>query len=84
MSYYFLEEVIISALAHISKQKDETEKKPIYGVFIIESMDIENELKENFDGWALKTILDLCGIENQYFVTIQELKNQKYIKKKYH
>jgi hypothetical protein len=51
--------------------------KPIYGVFIIESMDIENELKGNLDGWTLKTILDLCDIKNQYFYirTKKELEN---------
>jgi len=48
-----------------------------YGVFIIESMDIENEAKGKLDGWALKTILDLCDIENQYFYirTKQELES---------
>jgi hypothetical protein len=38
-----------------------------YGVFIIESMDLENEGKGKLDGYALKTILDLCGIKNEYF-----------------
>lgn len=39
---------------------------PKYGVFIIESMDWENEVNNKLDGIALKTILDLCDIPNQY------------------
>jgi len=39
---------------------------PAYGVFIIESMDPENEAKGKLDGIALKTILDLSDIPNQY------------------
>ena len=39
---------------------------PAYGVFIIESMDWDNESNGKFDGAALKTILDLCDIPNQY------------------
>lgn len=35
---------------------------PKYGVFIIESMDIDNERDNKLDGLALKTILDLCDI----------------------
>lgn len=48
-----------------------------YGVFIIESMDFENESNGKLDGWALKIILDLCDIENQYFYirTKKELEN---------
>jgi len=48
---------------------------PKYGVFIIESMDIENERKGKLDGFALKTILDLCDIPNDYYYirTILEL-----------
>lgn len=46
---------------------DMEQKKPKYGVFIIESMDFENELKYKLDGFALKTILDLCDIPNEYF-----------------
>lgn len=50
--------------------------KPKYGVFIIESMDLENERKGKLDGFALKTILDLCDIQNEYYYirTILELK----------
>lgn len=49
--------------------------KPKYGVFIIESMDLENEREGNLDGYALKTILDLCHIPNDYYYirTILEL-----------
>jgi hypothetical protein len=39
---------------------------PAYGVFIIESMDWENESHGKLDGAALKTILDLSDIPNQY------------------
>lgn len=39
---------------------------PAYGVFIIESMDWENEANNKLDGLALKTILDLSDIPNQY------------------
>lgn len=48
---------------------------PKYGVFIIESMDLDNEYKGKLDGYALKTILDLCDIPNEYFYirTILEL-----------
>jgi len=51
--------------------------KPKYGVFIIESMDIKNEVAGKLDGWTLKTILDLCDIENQYYYirTKKELEN---------
>jgi len=49
--------------------------KPKYGIFIIESMDLDNERNGNLDGYALKTILDLCGIPNDYYYirTIYEL-----------
>ncbi len=49
--------------------------KPKYGVFIIESMDLENERQGNLDGLALKKILDLCDIPNDYYYirTILEL-----------
>lgn len=49
--------------------------KPKYGVFIIESMDLDNEIEGNLDGFALKTILDLCDIPNDYYYirTILEL-----------
>jgi hypothetical protein len=39
---------------------------PTYGVFIIESMDWDNEANGKLDGVALKTILDLSDIPNQY------------------
>jgi len=39
---------------------------PDYGVFIIESMDFENEINGKLDGAALKAILDLGDIPNQY------------------
>lgn len=38
-----------------------------YGVFIIESMDSENESKGKLDGYVLKLMLDLCDIPNQYY-----------------
>lgn len=41
--------------------------EPCYGVFIIESMDIVNENRGKLDGLALKTILDLCDIPNEYY-----------------
>ena len=43
------------------------DKKPKYGVFIIESMDIDNEMDGKLDGLTLKSILDLCDIPNMYF-----------------
>lgn len=53
------------------------DEKPKYGVFIIESMDIENEVNGKLDGLALKTILDLCDIPNHYYYirTKLELEN---------
>lgn len=42
-------------------------QEPQYGVFIIESMDLENERHGKLDGQALKTILDLCDIPNEYY-----------------
>jgi len=39
---------------------------PAYGIFIIESMDWDNEVSGKLDGAALKTILDLSDIRNQY------------------
>ncbi len=39
---------------------------PVYGVFIVESMDTDNEINENLDGKVLKKMLDLCGIPNFY------------------
>ena len=40
---------------------------PRYGVFIIESMDWENERNGKLSGFALKTILDLSDIPNEYY-----------------
>lgn len=51
--------------------------KPKYGVFIIESIDLDNERLGNLDGLVLKKILDLCGIPNDYYYirTILELEH---------
>lgn len=51
--------------------------EPEYGVFIIESMDMDNEQDGKLDGYLLQQILDLCDIPNQYFYirTKQELEN---------
>ena len=57
------------------------EVKPKYGVFIIESMDIDNELDNKLDGYTLKTILELCGIPNQYFHIRTKLELEHVIKK---
>ena len=40
---------------------------PKYGVFIIESMNLDDELNGDLDGYALKSMLDICHIPNQYF-----------------
>ena len=56
------------------------DKKPKYGVFIIESMDIDNETNGKLDGLALKKILDLCDIPNQYFYIRTKLELEKIIK----
>jgi len=52
-------------------------EKPRYGVFIIESMDLENEVNGKLDGYTLKAILDLCDIPNEYYYirTKLELEN---------
>lgn len=42
-------------------------KEADYGVFIIESMTLDNEKDKKLDGFALKTILELCGIPNEYY-----------------
>lgn len=52
---------------------------PKYGVFIIESMDLDNEKDKKLDGFALKTILDLCDIPNEYFYIRTKLELQKTI-----
>ncbi len=56
------------------------EKRPRYGIFIIESMDIKNEIDKKLDGFALKTILDLCDIPNKYFYIRTKLELEKVIK----
>ncbi len=53
---------------------------PKYGVFIIESMDWENEQSGKLPGFALKTILDLCGIDNAYYYIRTKKELQKVIK----
>ncbi|HUH74958.1 MAG TPA: hypothetical protein VLZ75_11215 [Chitinophagales bacterium] len=55
------------------------DKKPEYGVFIIESMDLDNEVNGKLDGYTLKTILDLCEIPNQYFYIRTKLELEKVI-----
>lgn len=40
---------------------------PEYGVFIVESMDIENEQDGHLNGKVLSKILDLCDIPCKYF-----------------
>jgi hypothetical protein len=40
---------------------------PKYGVFIVESLTLEDENNNRMDGKILKQILDLCKIENTYF-----------------
>ena len=46
-----------------------------YGVFIIETLKLEDEKNGNLDGQILKDILDLCDIPNEYYYirTKQEL-----------
>lgn len=51
-----------------------TRHVPKYGVFIIESMDRKNEEEGNLPGLALRNILKLSGISNEY----------RYIKTKGH
>lgn len=51
-----------------------------YGIFIIESMRIEDEEKDNLDGWRLKSILDLCKIESQYYQIRTKKELQEIIK----
>jgi len=55
-------------------------KKIKYGVFIIESMDFENENQKKLDGLTLKTILDLCDIPNMYFYIRTKLELEQVIK----
>ena len=58
--------------------KDKTDSK--YGVFIIESMDIKNEIKGKLDGYTLKQTLDLCDIPNKYFYIRTCLELERIIK----
>lgn len=55
----------------------EDEEKPKYGIFIIESMDFDNEQNKKLPGKTLKEILELCDIPNEYFYirTKEELEN---------
>jgi hypothetical protein len=55
---------------------------PAYGVFIIESMDWDNEVNGKLDGVALKTILDLSDIPNSY-IYIRTRKEFEYAMKIY-
>lgn len=57
---------------------DDSEKSK-YGIFIIESMDTINENKGKLDGYALKTILDLCDIPNIYYYIRTKLELEKVI-----
>lgn len=52
------------------------DSKDKYGVFIIESLSLENEINGDMDGQILKDILDLCRIPNDYYYirTSKELK----------
>jgi hypothetical protein len=50
-----------------------------YGVFIIESMDLENEANGKLDGYILKTILDLCDIPNAYYYIRTKLEFENII-----
>lgn len=51
----------------------------IYGVFIIESMDMENESNGKLDGYALKTILELCDIPSTYYYIRTKLEFENVI-----
>ena len=64
----------------MNKEKNDL-VKPKYGVFIIESMDLKNESKGNLDGYALMTILKLCGIPCKYYYIRTKLELEKIIKK---
>lgn len=55
------------------------EAKPEYGVFIIESMDLENERNGKLDGYALRTILELCSIPYDYYYIRTKLELEKVI-----
>jgi hypothetical protein len=52
-----------------------------YGVFIIESMDLNNELNKKMDGLALKSILDLCDIPCIYYYIRTKLELKEIILK---
>lgn len=53
-----------------------------YGVFIIESIDYENEQAENLDGYSLHSMLSLCGIESRYHF-IRTKKELKFLMKEF-
>jgi len=63
----------------ITVNKNMDTEKPKYGVFIIESMDFENESKGKLDGYALKVILDLCGIPNDYYYIRTKLEFEQLV-----
>lgn len=52
------------------------DSKDKYGVFIIESLSLENEINGDLDGQILKDVLDLCRIRYEYYYirTSKELK----------
>lgn len=50
---------------------------PVYGVFIIESMDDEKEHDNKFNGFVLKEMLELCGIPN-YYIYIRTRQEMDY------
>jgi hypothetical protein len=51
-----------------------------YGVFIIESLTLENEKDKRLDGFILKQILDLCEIKNEYYYLRTDLELKKIIR----
>ncbi len=53
---------------------------PQYGVFIIESMDLKNEREGKLPGYALKTILDLSDIPNDYYYIRTKAELKRIIK----
>jgi hypothetical protein len=53
---------------------------PQYGVFIIESMDWKNERNGKLSGFALKTILELSDIPNEYYYIRTKVELKKVMK----
>ena len=53
---------------------------PRYGVFIIESMDWENERQGKLSRFALKGILELSGIPNEYYYVRTKVELKKVMK----